>query len=122
MNTLYFLLTSCGLAVIIAFCSSVDVSFAQTTPDPANFTLQANESQFVRLNPIFQTFYITYISPDSKGAEVLVEAGMGISQDITVLPFSTVPDVPYNCPNIVSAKFTNLGPGEVNIQIKENQI
>ena len=54
MNRVFRVLASCVFAVIIAFGTLVGGAFAQTTPEPSEFSLIPTGGQLVKLSPQIQ--------------------------------------------------------------------
>ncbi|HLO87067.1 MAG TPA: hypothetical protein VK203_18975 [Nostocaceae cyanobacterium] len=117
MNRLFRILASCVLATVVAFGSLVGGAFAQTTPDPANFTLKALQSQIVKFNPAYFGFSARYTNPTAQPAEIVVSGG-GCVDVTNVISAGTVGfNVPYPCGSLVFGTFENKGPGSVDVQV-----
>jgi hypothetical protein len=123
MNCGFRVLASCVFAVIIPFGSLVGGAFAQTTPDPAEFSLSANQSQLVKLDPKVPSFTVVYSTPEFQKSTVTVQSGTCLNESITVPRGSLAPPLTYtktfSCGQVGIVNFHNEGPGKINIQVSQ---
>ena len=119
MNRVFRVLASCVFAVIIAFGTLVGGAFAQTTPDPSEFSLIPTGGQLVKLSPQIQSFTVLYDAPNFQSATIKVDGGTCNSDSITVPRGSVGYSKTYSCGQASIVFFQNEGPGIANARVSQ---